>query len=538
MQQIQTYMILFLIIIIVGQLFNKSSIPITLILVITGMVLSIIPNFPEITLTPELVLHIFLPVLVYQISSFSSWIDMKKNFRPILLLSVGHVFFITVLVAGVVYALIPEFGWPLAFVLGAVISPPDDVAIVTIAEKIRLPGRVVTILEGEGLLNDATALILFKFALAATLTHQFMILPAVSHFFVLVIAETLYGIVIGCVIGELRLKLGNTTLHMMASLLTPFIAYIPSALMGGSGVLATVVTGFIIGHRYAIRFAPEFRVVSRSLWPTICFGIYCILFLLVGLDMRIILQNISSISIGSLAFFTSAIIFTVIIGRFIWVYLALIFLPRFLFPHIKKKDPYPPWQYPFIISWAGLRGGISLAAALAVPFLPNYIEGANAKDFLIFLVFSVITATFLIQGLTLPWIIKVIGIKKFGEQEQYEEHLAELYAKKEIASAILLWLKEFQAQNSDDSKFNQEIKLYIREYKMQKNQLIRKIRDHGEIIKHDESAENESDLFLAMHIIQIERVKLMQLWRSEKIPFTVRNKLLDKLDRRFKNLSG
>lgn len=540
MQQIEIYMILFSIIIVVGQLFNKSSIPITLILVITGMVLSIIPNFPEVTLSPELVLHIFLPLLVYQISSFSSWVDMKKNFRPIMLLSVGHVFFITVLVAAVVYTLIPEFGWPLAFVLGAVISPPDDVAIVTLAEKIRLPGRIVTILEGEGLLNDATALILFKFALVATLTHQFMVLPAISHFFVLVIAETFYGIMIGCIIGELRLKLSNTTLHMMASLLTPFVAYIPAVMLGGSGVLATVITGFIIGHRYATRFTPEFRLISRTLWPTICFGIYCILFLLVGLNMRTILQNISSISLGSLAFFTSAIILTVIVGRFIWVYVGIIFLPRLLFPYIKKKDPYPPWQYPFIISWAGLRGGISLAAALAVPFLPNYIEGANAKDFLIFLVFSVIAATFLIQGLTLPWIIKKIGVKEFGEKEQYEEHLTELYARKEIISAVLLWLKEFQTQNSDDSKLYQQIKLSISEHKMQKNQLIRRIRDHREkeIIKHDETAENESDLFLAMHIIQIERAKLMQLWRSEKITFTVRNKLLDKLDHRVKNLSG
>ena len=247
MEQIETYIILFGIIVIVGQTFNNSPVPISLLLVITGMLLSLLPTTPDITLDPNIVLNIFLPLLIYQISAFASWRDVKKNLRPIMLLSIGHVIFITILVAVVIHMLIPQFGWPLAFVLGAVISPPDDVAIVSIADKIRMPQRLITILEGEGMFNDATALILFRFALAAVVTHQFSAVRAVSAFFLVIIGETLYGLALGFIIGEIRLRIRNTTLHMMASLLVPFIAYIPAVMLGGCGVLATAVTGFVFG---------------------------------------------------------------------------------------------------------------------------------------------------------------------------------------------------------------------------------------------------------------------------------------------------
>lgn len=207
MDQLATYVILFGIIVIIGQIFHRSSYPISLLLVLTGMILSFVPGFPNVTLNSALVLNVFLPLLVYQISSFSSWQDFKKNLRPIALLSVGHVIFIMLVVAVVVHIVIPELGWPLAFVLGAAISPPDDVAIVSIAEKIRMPERIVTILEGEGMLNDAVALILFRLALVAVITHQFFIAKSILVFFIMVIGETVYGFIVGFIVGEIRLKL-------------------------------------------------------------------------------------------------------------------------------------------------------------------------------------------------------------------------------------------------------------------------------------------------------------------------------------------
>ena len=246
-----TYLLLFCIIVLVGQVFRKSKIPLPLLLVMMGMVLSVVPNFPTVQLNPDLVLNVFLPILIYQISAFSSWKDIKKYIRPISLLSIGHVIFITVLVAVIMHTLIPELGWPLAFVLGAVTSPPDDVAIVSIIEKIRIPRSIETILKGEGLFNDAAALMFFKYALAATVTHEFSSMNAMEYFGIILVGETIYGLLLGYVIGEFRLKIKNPHLNIIASFLTPFLAFIPAEKLGGSGILSTAVAGFIIGNYYS-----------------------------------------------------------------------------------------------------------------------------------------------------------------------------------------------------------------------------------------------------------------------------------------------
>ena len=176
------------------------------------------------------------------------------------------------MVALVINWLIPQLGWPLAVVMAAIVSPPDDVAIVAIAEKIRMPERVIIILEGEGMLNDAAALTIFRFALAAVLTHHFLFSHAITAFSIDIVAETIYGLGLGYVVGELRLKIKNASLHVIASLLTPFLAYCPAELLGGCGIVATVATGFVIGHIYATRFNPGFRLISRAMWPSLSNG--------------------------------------------------------------------------------------------------------------------------------------------------------------------------------------------------------------------------------------------------------------------------
>lgn len=539
MEQIATYILLFSIIVITGLAFGRFTVPMTLILVIVGMVLSFIPHFPSVTIDPDVMLQIFLPLLVYQISSFSSWPDFKKNTRPIALLSVGHVIFITFLVAYVIHSLIPELGWPMCFVLGAVISPPDDVAIVTIAQKIRLPNRVITILEGEGLFNDATALILFRFSLAALLTHQFSAGKAFLAFFVIILGETLYGFFIGELIGRIRARIKDTSLHVMVSLLTPFFAYLPPLFFGGSGILATVITGFIIGNRFVTRFTPEFRLVSYNIWPMLAFGINCLIFLLVGLNLRGIIDNIAPLSINSLLLYSSAVIATVILGRFLWVYIALIYLPRLLFPSILKRDPYPPWQFPFLISWAGMRGPISLAAALAVPLLPDLAQGTNPRALLLFLVFSVIVATFLIQGLTLPLFMKLTRTKKFGEAEAYNEHISEISARVAMTKAVLHWLKKYRKESSEDDKLCDQLKLYSLEYKNLLAELKNRMENHSrdtQSLEHNSEEEQRRDLFLITQIVEVERTALVDLWRREKISIHLRNKLLEKLDHKIKHL--
>ncbi len=534
MDQIEIYTLLFGIIIAVGILFRKALAPISLLLLVTGMLLSFLPSFPYVTLQPQLVLDIFLPLLIYVTCAELSWRDVKINLRPIALLSIGHVLFITFLTALVIHTLIPQIGWPLAFVLGAVISPTDDVAIVPIAEKIHLPRRIVTILKSEGMFNDATALILFRFSLAAVVTHQFSTVSAISSFFIILIGETAYGLILGYIIGELRLRIKEPKLQILVSILTPFLAYLPAERLGGCGVLATVVTALVIGHKYGEHFSPEVRLIGRSVWTTLEFAVQSILFLLIGLDMRFIMDRISSIPPASLALYSSAIIAVVIIGRFLWVFPAT-YLPRILSRTLRKRESYPKWQYSFILSWAGMRGGISLAAALAVPSLPTTLDGANPRDLLIFLVFCVILATLLIQGLTLPWILQILGIHTHGQREKYREHLTELSARIKMTKAVLYWLNEYKEQIKDNPRFLDEVKFHIREYRMSKNRLEQRLKNPDNTSIKERSSELKDVMFLTSQINEIERKELSRLWHENIINHTTRNKLLHMLDLRSKH---
>lgn len=531
MDQFHIYIALLGITVFIGMLFNKTTIPTPLLLVIAGMLISLVPHIPRLELKPDLVLNVFLPLLIYTASAQFSWRDVKDNIRPILLLSIGHVIFITIIVAMMIHYLIPSFSWPMAFLLGAVISPPDDAAILAILDKVRMPHQVVTILKGESMLNDATALIIFRFSLVAVLTHHFAPVHAFLAFLVVIIGETLYGIILGHLLGQIRLRIEDPILQMMVSILAPFLAYLPAEKLGGCGVLATAVTGFVIGHCYLEQFSPNVRLISNSFWTTTAFAVQSILFLLIGLNFHYILEEISTIPWGHLFTYSSLIILTVIIGRFIWVF-PCAYIPRLLFPRLRKKDPYPAWQLPFIVSWAGMRGSISLAAAMAVPLIPTAIKSTNPRDLLIFLVFSVITATLLLQGLTLPWILKIIGVRKIGQHEQFHDHLAELSARKEITQAALNWLLKYQQQVKDNHFLHSKIEVKILEYQTRLNHLTDSIDAHKSFCVHDEEGERYHYSFISEQINKIERNELSKLWHKKKISYHVRNKILQQLDYR------
>lgn len=535
MSKIEIYVILLTIIVIVSFVFRKSAIPTSLLLVITGMLASFIPNLPPFTLDPTLVLDVFLPLMIYATSAYSSWREIKMDFRPIALLSIGQVFFITVLVALVIHGMLPQLGWPMAFLLGAVISPPDDVAIVSIAEKIRMPQRIVTILKTEGMLNDAPALILFKFSLAALLTHEFYPLKAASSFLLIVVGETLYGLALGYVIGNLRLKVRDPILQTLISILIPFLAYLPAERLGGSGVLATAVVGIYIGNSFYDRYSAEVRIAGRSVWLTLGYIVQSILFLLVGFDLPHILNNISTIPFHTLLFYSSVIILTVIVGRFLWVYPS-IYLPRWLFSSVRKKDPDLPWQYPFILSWTGMRGGISLAAALAVPQLPMSMNGSNLRDLLVFFVFCVIVATLLLQGMALPWVLKLVGIRRFGQHEKKSELLSALHARLAMTEAALGWLYENIKKTSNVQLLHDEIDLRIREYQAIQKQLAESVISINNHLPSDERKELKDTLFLSSKLIDIERKELARLWEEGKINQVVKRKLGHYLDVRSKHL--
>jgi CPA1 family monovalent cation:H+ antiporter len=385
------------------------------------------------------------------------------------------------------------------------------------------------------MLNDATALVLFKFSLAAFITSQFSTVSAISTFFIIVIGESLYGLALGYIIGELRLKLNDPILHIIISLLTPFIAYLPPERLGGSGILATVITGLIIGHFYSEHYSPSARLIGRAVWQTLGFALMSLLFLLVGLNFRTTLQHISSIPLEQLILYSTVITLTVIIGRFVWVYGSL-YITHIVLIFLGKKYPYPPWQYPFVVAWAGMRGGISLAAALAVPTLLLVIDGTDARNLLIFLVFCVITATLILQGLALPWVLQKLGIIKAGQSERYQEHVVELKARLALIKAVLNWLKEYAILVQDDAKITDEVKFHIQRYKELKKRLHERIIMHTDENKHNEIIEAYEEIIVAAQIIKVERIALANLWREGKITHAVRNKLLQHLDLRSRHL--
>lgn len=538
MGQFEIYIWLLGIIILVGLIANRTPAPPALLLVITGMLLSYIPHFPIVKLHEEIVLNFFLPLLVYQSSATISWRDIKNNLRPIALLSVGHVVFITLIVATVAHAMIPGLSWAAAFVLGAIVSPPDDVAIFSIAKKVQFPQRVLTVLSGESLLNDATALIIFRFSLVALMTHHFTPGIAIMQFCGILIFETLYGFLLGNALGYIRTYINDPVLQMLFSFLTPFLAYLPCVQLGGSGVLATVVTGLVISHLYLEKFTPESRLAWSSTWEMISFTLSSMLFLLVGLHLNQTLAKITAIPLPELVAYGISITLVVIIGRFIWVYPAT-YLPRLLFPLVRKKDPYPPWQYPFVISWAGMRGGVSLAAALAIPTYLVTIDSTDLRDIIVFLTFCVIIGTLLIQGLTLPWILKILGLDKSGNSEQGQERLQEYTAKFAIADEVSHWLAKYKKHiHPDDSILAEEVEVQIQEYQALKKRLNEVLKFYQAEPDREIQGSHRATVQLFLEIIAVERAVLATLWQDGKINFKVKTKLLQQLDLREKRYTS
>jgi CPA1 family monovalent cation:H+ antiporter len=237
-----------------------------------------------------------------------------------------------------------------------------------------------------------------------------------------------------------------------------------------------------------------------------------------------------------LTFYAVTVALLIIVGRFFWVYACIYSVLGITFRYSKKSEPFPPWQYPFIVAWSGMRGGISLAAALAVPSLPFIIDGVNPRDLIIFLVFTSIVATLVVQGITLPWLIKLLGMHKFGRRDVYTEHLTELSVRLKMTKAALNWLHVYVNEAKEDPKIMNEVELYIHQYELLASQLEERVAAHDDRHIHDGKSEARQEIFILAQIIEVERVALLQLWHDKKINLTIRNRLLDRLDHRVKNL--
>src|ERR1700736_2647761 len=383
---ISTHPILVLLLVVIAAVAvvaARLKIPPAILLVLTGVVLALVPGLPAVELAPELVLLLVLPPVVYSSAVAMSWREFRFNLRPIALLAVGCVVFTTGAIATVSHYLL-GLAWPVGFLLGAIVSPPDAVAPLSIARRLELPRRLLVILEGEGLANDATPLILYRFAVVAVSAGAFSFGEATAMFAAIVVGEILWGIGVGWLMLRLRRWVRDPRIEITLSVLTPFLAYWPPEHLGGSGVLATVTTGLYISWNGLRLISAATRLQGIFFWDFLIYLIEGMVFLITGLQARTLITRISGYSMSELAVSAAVVSAVVIMARFAWIYPAT-YLPRWLFPPIKRRDPSPPWQWPFALAFTGVRGIVSLVAALAIPFVTTNGQPLPAPRLILFL---------------------------------------------------------------------------------------------------------------------------------------------------------
>lgn len=427
MKPIEILVLIFCAVVGVVMLGRRLNLPYPIALVIGGLGLSLIPGLPTIRLQPELVFLVFLPPLLFAAAWFTSWHDFKANLRPIFLLAVGLVLFTTLVTGVVVHALIPGVPWAIAFAFGAIISPPDAVAATAIAKRVNLPKRLVTILEGESLVNDATGLVAMRFALAGAVSGSFSLSHAALEFVWVAAGGLACGVLVGVVATRLICLIKEESLVVTVSLLVPYAAYLPAERLHLSGVLAAVAAGVYGGWRGPELFSASARLNAGAVWDSLVFWLNCLLFILIGLELREVIIALKLYSTGQLILYGAVVSATVILIRPIWVFPAT-WLPRKLSPSLRQRDPMPSWRAMTIISWSGMRGVVSLAAALALPLTLTPQQPFPQRELLIFLTFCVILSTLVFQGLSLPYLIRWLGVTdppREDEERRIRVRLAE-----------------------------------------------------------------------------------------------------------------
>lgn len=472
MSNIALVIILLTIVTALAEVTDKIRIPYPILLVLVGMILGFIPGLPHVELHPEIVFLIFLPPILYSAAWSTSWPDFKKAKRPITLLAIGCVIFTTCAVAVVAHYFIPNFSWAEAFVLGAIISPPDAVAATAATKGLGVPKSVVTILEGESLVNDATGLIAYRYAVAAVVTGAFSIAEAGVQFLFVAMGGILFGLALGWIFKWIhKMTPDNPTTDTTLTFLVPFIAYLGAEEFHMSGVLAVVSAGLYLSWNSSEIFSQRTRLQANGTWDTVIFLLNGIVFILIGLQLPTITQGIEETSLRTLLYYGGIISLAVIVGRILWVYPGA-YLPR-LSKKIREREREMDVRLVTITAWSGMRGVVSLAAALALPLTLNNNQPFENRGLIIFLTFCVIFSTLVIQGLSLRPLIRWLGIKPDDR-----EHRQEMEARLKIAAAVIERIEEEFSLSLSDEVLNQiKTKYEIRIQRLQKDQATRRLKE-------------------------------------------------------------
>lgn len=470
----QIFLILLAVLAGTALLARRVQVAPAILLLLAGIVLAFIPGMPPFELAPDLILLLVLPPLIYSASVAMSWREFRSNLRAIGLLAIGCVLFTACAVALATHYLL-GLPWSVGFLLGAIVAPPDVVAPLAIARKLGLPRRIVVILEGEGLANDATALILYRFALAAIMTGIFSLPKASGTFAAILAGEIAFGIAIGWLSLRARHYARDPQIEITLSLLTPYIAYWIPEHLGGSGVIATVACGLYISWNGPLLISAATRLQGIFFWDLVIYLIEGLLFLLTGFEMRAIVERSKGFALADIIWATLLVAAIVIVARFIWVYPAT-YLPRLLSKRIRDHEGRPSWRSVFVVGFTGVRGAVSLATALALPYTLPDGTAFPARDLVLFVAFGVILITLVGLGSTLPAVVRALGISRDGQSEHIAEHENEIAARREALAAALRSLDEM----TDDRELSDEVVKILRaRHQVRSNQLPTALDDNA-----------------------------------------------------------
>lgn len=393
-------------------------------LVLGGLAISFIPGLPRIEIDPELIFLIFLPPLLYEAAWFTSWKEFWKWRRVVITLAFGLVLLTSLVVAFVSSAMIPGFTLSLGFLLGAIISPPDAVAATSVLKGMNIPKRYTSILEGESLVNDASSLIVFRFALAAIMTGSFAWQEAAVDFVLVTIMGIVVGIAIALVIYAMYRWLPTTpSIDVALSFVAPYLMYVTAESFHFSGVMAVVSGGLFLSYHSHKLLSHASRLQGISMWATVTFILNGLVFMLIGLELPVVMNGLGEYSKGEAIGYALVITLAIIITRII-TGMGMSLFTRMISKVIRTNDPNPGWRGPLVIGWAGMRGVVSLASALSIPLLMKNGEAFPHRNLILFITFVAILITLVVQGLTLPYLIRWVKLEdKDGHKPEDEQEL-------------------------------------------------------------------------------------------------------------------
>lgn len=497
---------------------RRLGIAYPILLVLGGLVLGLVPQLPHVQLDPDVVFVLFVPPLVYSAAFPTAWREFRLNLPPILSLAVGLVLATMLAVAATMHASVPGFAWTAAFVLGAIVSPSDAVSVMAVTERVPIPGRVTTILEGESLANDAMSLVAYRMAVAAAVAGSFSLRRAGLWFLWAALGGVAYGWALGWVVVQVRRRLRYPPVEILISLLTPFAAFLPADAVGASGVLAVLATGLYIGRRRMDAMSAEVRVRGFAFWDILVFLLNGLAFILIGLQLRTIMAELAGIPIHTLLA-DAALVSGVVIGvRLLWVFGSAYGL-RLLSPWLRRHQPPPLWKDALLVAWGGMRGIDSLVTALAVPLATRAGQPFPQRNLIVFLSFGVILATLVLQGLSLPLLGRWLG-RPVSDSEEHEEIVARLRA----ARAGLHRLNSLARESHAPRELIEFLRgLVARRVRLFEARLL--------LGKHEElDAREEAERRVMRDLLRAERAAVTELRDREVISDEVLRRVVEDLD--------